>query len=147
MFADYFQVHVMDVRSGGDLSDAWDAEATERRLAVGLGIVGIGTARNVDVPVLVRVSATPPAPDEADWDWMVDAHLDCTSGQVAVLGCTDYLPAALRVSLPPGRYRLRASGRGSDTAAEQWIDARDEYRVELWPDATEGVHVLKRHVT
>lgn len=147
LFADYFQVHLVDDAAAGDLSEAWDDEASQRHLAAAEGIVAIGTARNVDVPVLVRVSATAPEPDVADWDWMVDASLDSRSGRVAVLGCTDYLPDAFRLSLPRDRYRVRASGRGLDSVEEHWLDATDEYRVEMWPDPTEDVRVLKRDRT
>lgn len=72
---------------------------------------------------------------------MVDASSDCKVGRVAVLGCTDYLPDAFRVLLAPWRYRVPASGRGLSTVREHWLDAADEYRVELWPDASEEIQV------
>lgn len=91
LFADYFQLHVADDDSGGDLSDAWKEDASARGLAVADGIVGVSTARNVDVPVVVAVSAEPPdLPFDADS--VVEGDLECKSGRVVVMGCTDLLP-------------------------------------------------------
>jgi len=144
LFADYFQLHVADDDSGGDLSDAWTEVASARGLAVVDGIVGVSTARNVDVPVVVAVSAEPPdLPFDADS--VVEGDLECKSGRVVVMGCTDYYPEAMRLAVPPGWYRVRAVARGLSTVREQWLDAEDEYRIELWPASPTGVAVVKAH--
>lgn len=144
LFADYFQVHVSDDGSDGDLSDAWTEEATGRGLAVAQGIVGVSTARNVDVPVIVTIALEPPhAP--ADADSIVEADLDCKSGRVVVMGCTDYYPDAVRLAVPPGWYRVRASAFGLRTVRKHWLDADDEYRIDLWPTSPTDVAVVKAH--
>ncbi len=51
LFADYHQFYIQDENVDGKLSDAWTDEAVERLLTVAPGTVGIGTVRNVDVPV------------------------------------------------------------------------------------------------
>ena len=56
LFADYFQFYLQDDdQSFGDLSAAWTGEATERLLAVAPHVIGVGTARNMTVPVSVSV--------------------------------------------------------------------------------------------
>lgn len=144
LFADYFQVHFSDDGSSGDLSDAWTEEATGRGLAVAEGVVGVSTARNVDVPVTVTIAPEPPeAPVGADSG--VEADLECKSGRVVVVGCPDYYPDAVRLAVPPGWYRLRASARGLRTVREQWLEADDEYCIDLWPTSPTGVAVVKAH--
>ncbi|UXA51594.1 hypothetical protein M0D45_12675 [Xanthomonas prunicola] len=51
LFADYFQFYLQDESADGDLSDAWDSVSVQRMFAVSNGMVGTGTARNMDVPV------------------------------------------------------------------------------------------------
>lgn len=144
LFADYFQVHVSDDGSDGDLSDAWTEEASGRGLAVAQGIVGVSTARNVDVPVTVTITPEPPdAP--ADADSIVEADLECKSGRFVVMGCTDYYSEATRMTVPPGWYRVRASALRLSTVREQWLDAEDEYRIDLWPTPPTGIVVVKPH--
>lgn len=144
LFADYFQLHVADDGSGGDLSDAWTEDASARGLAVADGIVGVSTARNVDVPVVVAVSPEPPAlPSDADS--VVEGDLECKSGRLVVMGCTDYYPEAMRLAVPPDWYRVRATAKGLSTVCEQWLDAHDQYRIELWPASPTGVAIVKLH--
>ena len=56
LFADYFQFYLQDEAASGDLSDAWTPEAVEQLLAIGPGVIGVGTVRNVDVPVEIEVA-------------------------------------------------------------------------------------------
>lgn len=144
LFADYFQLHVADDGSAGDLSEAWTAEASARGVAVADGIVGVNTARNVDVPVVVIVSAeSPDLLPEADS--IVEGDLECKPGRLVVMGCTDYFPDATRLSVPPDWYRVRATASGLNTVREQWLDADDEYRIDVWPSPPTGVRVVKQH--
>lgn len=144
LFADYFQLHVADDGPGGDLSEAWTEEASARGLAVADGVIGVSTARNVDVPVVVAVSVEPPDL-LLDADSVVEGDLECKSGRVVVMGCTDYFPDAMRLTMPPGWYRVRASASGLSTVQEQWLDAEDEYRIDLWPTQPTGPAVVKPH--
>ena len=92
LFADYFQFYIRDEAAKGDLSEAWSEEATDRLLAVGPGTVGIGTVRNMDVPVTMEILEHAPEDDFSEWDHVVEAGLDAASGRIAIAGCTDYLP-------------------------------------------------------
>jgi len=55
LFADYFQFYIQDETVTGDLSDAWNEEAVGRLLAIAPGTIGVGTVRNMDVPVVVEI--------------------------------------------------------------------------------------------
>lgn len=58
---EYGQVHLADAHAGGDLGDAWTAQAVRDLVAVAEGIVGIGCVRTADVRVVVELlSAAPP---------------------------------------------------------------------------------------
>ena len=144
LFADYFQLHVWDDGREVDLGAAWTEEAVSRGLAVDDGIVGIGTARNLEVPVTVTISAEPPEM-HGDAESIVEADLECRSGRVVVMGCTDYGPDALRIHVPPSWYRVRASARGLRTVRDNGLEGDDEYRIDLWPAAPTGVGVIKPH--
>src|SRR5438045_4029156 len=95
IFADYHQFYLQDDdQSFGDLSQAWTEEATERLLAVAPHVIGVGTVRNMNVPVTVTVHEAKPKIDEAEWDHITTASLQIDSGRIVVAGCTDYYPDA-----------------------------------------------------
>src|ERR1700694_5884035 len=90
LFADYHQFYLLDDDSKyGDLSEAWTDEATERLLAVAPHVVGVGTVRNVEVPVTIEVHESRPPIDLSTWDQVNLASLQIDTGRVAVAGCTD----------------------------------------------------------
>jgi hypothetical protein len=144
LFADYFQFYIQDEMAIADISDAWDNEAFERMLATAPGVVAIGTARNMDVPVTLEIHDVAPDDDFATWDHVVEANLDVASGRIAIAGCTDYFPDAMRVELAPGSYRVRASYGALDQLSEDDLSGDDRYRLQLWPTAPLPVRVLKR---
>jgi hypothetical protein len=68
LFADYFQFYLQDERAGGDLSESWTQEAVDRLLATAPGTIGVGTVRNMNVPVVVEIAEKPPDDDLMAWD-------------------------------------------------------------------------------
>ena len=92
LFADYFQFYIQDETVTGDLSDAWNEEAVDRLLAIAPGTIGIGTVRNMDVPVVVEIRDREPDDDSSEWDHVVEASLEVTSGRTVIAGCIDYSP-------------------------------------------------------
>ena len=63
LFADYHQFYLQDESVVGDLSDSWTQEATNRMLAIAPGTIGVGTVRDMTVPVIVEVSDSEPFED------------------------------------------------------------------------------------
>uniref|UniRef100_A0AAU2JYH7 Uncharacterized protein n=1 Tax=Streptomyces sp. NBC_00049 TaxID=2903617 RepID=A0AAU2JYH7_9ACTN len=152
LFADYFQIHVLDEESEGDFSDAW----TEQTVLDGLGItedaLAIGTAVNYTVALSVHVLAGRPDDDSDDFDHVVEASLHTPSGRLIVMGCTDHLDDAARFHVPAGWTRARASRRNL-AAAVRWFESdeepeepevTEEVRLQTWPAPFSAPHIVKR---
>ena len=144
IFADYHQFYLQDDDdSYGDLSDAWTEEATERLLAVAPHVVGIGTVRNVNVPVSIEIYERQPSIDHSEWDQLNLASLEVTTGRLVVAGCTDYYPDAVRIEMPPGTYEVLVCYSGLDTISENGLEGNDRYSVAIYPGKLQEPQVLK----
>jgi hypothetical protein len=146
LFADYHQFYIQDEKADGDLSDAWNDAAVERLLAVGPGTVGIGTVRNVKVPVTISVLEQEPALDADKFNHIVECSIAVESGTLVAAGCTDYFPDAVRIKLPAVSYRVRASFKGLDSVSRNGLAGNDHYHLQLWPAPMGPVQVLKQRV-
>lgn len=143
LFADYHQFYLQDEKAKGDLSEAWTEKATADHLAIAPGTIGVGTLRNVTVPVLIEVLASEPEEDLDRWDQVCECSIEIPSGRLVVAGCTDYFPDATRISVAPGVYRARIYYAGLGTMRSA-LDADDHYRVVLWKAPPIQPRVLKR---
>jgi hypothetical protein len=144
LFADYFQFYIQDETAVGDLSSSWIEEAVARGLAIAPGTIGIGTVRNMHVPVTIEIHDQKPDDDFDNWDHVVEAALEVTSGRIVAAGCTDYFPDAKRIELPSGSYRVRVSYGALDTLSKDGLSGDDHYRVQLWPGSPTTVQILKQ---
>ena len=145
LFADYHQFYIQDENVDGNLSEAWTDEAVKRFLAVASGTVGIGTVRNVDVPVTIAVLEREPALDPDQFDQIVECSILVESGVIVVAGCTDYFPDAARIKIPSGPYRIRASFEGLESVSADGLEGNDQYHLQLWPAPMGTVKILKQH--
>lgn len=137
LFADYHQFYLQDEASPSNLAEAWTPDAVDRMLALASGVIGVGTARSVDVPVEVEILAEAPTDDLAGWDRVNECSIRVMSGRAVIAGCTDYFPEAARIELEPGVYRARVYYGGLDTLSPDGLDGKDHYRIALWA-AAEG---------
>jgi len=144
LFADYFQFYLQDESADGNLGESWNEEAVARLLAIAPGTVGVGTVRNMDVPVTVEVHDTAPDADFDLWDHVTECSLDVPTGRIVIAGCTDYFADAARIDVPPGTYRARISYGSLDTLSEDGLDGKDRYRVQLWPGSAADPYVIKQ---
>ncbi|MFD9411637.1 hypothetical protein ACFWBN_32080 [Streptomyces sp. NPDC059989] len=148
LFADYFQIHVLDDESEGDLSDVWTDQAVLDGLGVTDDALAIGTDVNVTVAVSVHVLTHHPDDDNDAFDHIVEASLNLVSGRLVVLGCTDYFPDAARFVMPDGWTRIRASRRNLAAAAdpdcEDEPEDTEEIRLQAWPAPYAQPHIIKR---
>lgn len=144
LFADYFQFYLQDESVKGDLSDSWTPEAVDRLLAVAPGTIGVGTVRNMNVPVVVEIADSEPDANLSAWDHVNECTLEVPSGRVVIAGCIDYFPDAARIELVPGAYRARLYYGSLYSLSEDGLDGDDHYRVVLWRAAPGPVQVLKQ---
>lgn len=144
LFADYFQFYLQDEAANGDLSDAWTEEAVARLLAVAPGAVGIGTVRNMEVPVSLEIFASEPPVDVAAYDHIVEGPLSVGSKKLVIAGCTDYYPEAARVDVTPGSYRVRVCYSGLNSLSQDGLEGDDHYHLQLWPAPMTDVAVVKQ---
>jgi hypothetical protein len=144
LFADYFQFYLRDAVATGDLSRAWSEEAVGRLLAIAPGAIGVGTVRNMTVPVTLEIHDDEPTASFVEWDHVVEAGLNVTSGQILIAGCTDYLPDATRIEVLPGTYRVRVSYGALNAMSGDHLSGDDHYRVQLWAAPFAAARILKQ---
>jgi hypothetical protein len=144
LFADYFQFYLQDESAKGDLSESWTPEAVDRLLALAPGTIGIGTARNMEVPVVIEIADEPPDNTTNGWDQVNECTLEVSSGRIVVAGCSDYFPDAARIEVPPGAYRARIYYGNLNSLSGNGLDGDDHYRIVLWSAVPGPVEVIKR---
>ncbi|UUU44373.1 hypothetical protein [Streptomyces sp. NBC_00162] len=153
LFADYFQIHVLDDDSEATetgIGDVWTEQAVLDGLGVAEHALAIGTAVNVTVDVTVGLLPGQPDDDSCDFDHVVEASLNLASGRLVVLGCTEYVPDAARFDMPAGWTRIRTSRRNLEAAAFPDLDCEDEpedmeeIRIQAWPAPHSQPHIIKR---
>ena len=144
LFADYFQFYLQDEFADGNLSEAWTNEAVARLVAIAPGTVGIGTVRNMKVPVTLEFLPSKPLLNEDLWDHVVECSLVAGSANLVISGCTDYFPDADRIPLEPGTYRVRACFADLDSPSEDGLDGNDRYHLQLWKEDFSELTVIKQ---
>ncbi len=135
LFADYHQIHLFDDGMNPDLAEAWTVQATEDKLAVAEGGLGIGTQEADTLSVIVAIHASEPTTG-SDADHVTEGSIEIKSGQLVALGCTDYLPDAKRIAVVAGWYRVRVSHSG--------LAKREKITIALWPSPRADPRVVKR---
>lgn len=138
LFADYFQIYLQDEKAEVDLSKIWTEEAIDRKLALAPGIICVGTARNMTVPLTIEVHDDAPEETQGDWNQINECNIEVPSGKLVVLGCTDYFPDAARIDLMPGNYFARIYYGGLESISWNGLDGEDHYVVRLWRSAIEN---------
>lgn len=145
IFADYHQLYLQDEQADGDLSDAWTQETVDNLLALAPGTIGVGTARNMTVPVTVEIFASQPeSEDFSEWDMVNECSIDVPTGKIVIAGCTDYFPDAARIKVAQGTYQARIYYGKLETLSDDGLEGEDNYRVVLWPGESIKPKVLKR---
>ena len=134
IFADYHQFYIQDESADGDLSEAWTDEAVANLLAVVDGTVGVGTVRNMDVPVTIEILSNEPPLNLANWDRVNECSIEVKSGKLVIAGCTDYFPEAARIQITPGIYRVRVCYGQLKSISSDGLEGDDNYMLQLWPD-------------
>lgn len=147
LFADYFQFYIQDEKANADLSDKWTEEAVKLLLAVTEGTIGVGTVRNMFVPVTIKVFDIEPeflSDEEGVIDKINECDIEVTSGKIVIAGCTDYFPDAKRIELKNGVYRARIYYGNLNKLSENGLEGEDFYEIHLWVTNNKpGIKVIK----
>ena len=129
---------------GSDDPDFWSKEAYRERLAVAPFTLTIGTDTYGKVPVDIDVLESPSQLSLDDWEHVVEASIDISSGTLEVSGCPDSEPLA-RLEMPQGIYVARVFCRGlSEFPDDGGSYNGDSYLIHLWRGEHKGRTVLKR---
>jgi hypothetical protein len=147
LFADYFQFYIQDEKVDGDLSNCWTTKAVDFLLAAAEGIIGIGTVRNMDVPVTIKNFDTEPPflkEMENEIGQINECDIEVKSGKIVIAGCTDYFPDAKRIVLENGVYRVRIYYGNLDKLSDDGLDGEDYYEIHIWPtDKKQDIKIIK----
>jgi hypothetical protein len=148
LFADYFQFYIQDEIVSGDLSEQWTDKTVEQLLALTDGTIGIGTARNMNVPVTIKIFDKEPEfliDSENTFGQINECDIEVKSGKIVVAGCTDYFPEAKRIELENGIYRARIYYGNLDKLSEDGLDG-DE--IHFWlSNKSEDLKIIRNRNT
>jgi hypothetical protein len=149
-YTSYRQFYLVDADAEYDTADRgfWTTEASDRGLAVGDGMLGIGTASYGHIRCFFEFVRSEPTLPLSPWERVVEASIRLTEGRYAVIPCPDSDPAH-EGTCPPGDYRLRIYGAFldqlvKDTAGDDYFDF---YWLVLWPAPFSKPKVLKKPPT
>lgn len=132
LFADYFQFYLQDESADGNLGESWTDEAVARMLATAPGAIGVGTVRNVEVPVALELLDAQPTDDHGAWDHVTECSLQVPTGRIVIAGCSDDVDRAHRIEVEAGTYRVRVSYGALTSVSSDGLAGDDHYRVQLW---------------
>ena len=134
IFADYFQFHLYDEKTNPIFGDAWNQFSVDNLLAFTNEGVGVGTVRNMEVPVNLKIyDFEPKLKGNLKKVFQInETDLSITSGKLVVIGCTEYFPDAKRIELDNGIYRIRVYYYDLDKVSEDGLDGEDSYEIEIW---------------
>ncbi|MGQ2983163.1 hypothetical protein [Flavobacterium sp.] len=150
-YTQYNQFYIADKTSNYDTgSDSfWTDEAISQRLAIGNGIIGIGTYSYGYIKGEIKVIEKPE--DFIDYhlyDNIVEGGITISSEELEILDCPDS-NVELSLRITPGNYRVRVYGSNFSTVEEPDLAKdtdNDYYKIEIWPDNNMERKVLKQYV-
>lgn len=143
VFADYNSFLVRDKDNDPTLSVEFTDATTADLVATEHGVLGVGTARRVDVPVILDVRTTEPDDSFEGWDHVAEGGVTIPTGQLVATSDDD--PDDVPVThITPGDYAARIFYRGLRTISPDGMHGDDLYRIVLWPGQPRTARVLKR---
>lgn len=126
-----------------DVDDFWTTEAFDSKLAIGDGILGVGTASysrcKGELMVLDRKNDKI---DYEQYDHIVEGGLQVPSGILQILDCSSR-NVQLQINIDPGTYRVRVYSSNFASVIDD--DGDDFYKIEVWPSEEVERLVLKQY--
>ena len=149
VYASHHQFYVMDSDYRGDSADPsfWSKESFDRRLAIGDGMLGIGTGTYGFVTVRAEEHRAEPPLDLAAWDHVTECSLELKTEFLLIMGCL--ADSGLFFKMSPGTYRVRVChanlAESEQEVLGEWEgDFGDWYLVQFWPGPHDETRVLKQ---
>jgi len=134
LFADFHQFIVCDRDADwSSVADRWTEGSVEAMFVQSDDYIAVGTARNMPVPVTIRILDQEPQRPENECDRVVRGRLNLPSGQVVVTGVTDNGATGGSLPVKPGPYDVRVLYAGLQTISADGLSGADKYTVVLWP--------------
>jgi hypothetical protein len=127
-----------------DAYDFWTEEATQNRLALGDGLLGVGLeCYGPFKGELLILNKKENHLELVKYDHIVEGGLEIKSEILQILNCPN-LNVELEVQIPAGKYRARIYS--SNLASVGDNDSGDDYyKIEIWPDTKMERTVLKQY--
>lgn len=113
-------------------------------MAVGKGVLGIGTASYGHIRCFFQFGESEPKLTLCPWQRVVEGSIHLTKGRYAIIDCPDSI-IDHEGTCPPGDYRLRVYGAFLDQLVEKTAgqDYFDFYWLVLWPEPYSEPRALK----
>jgi hypothetical protein len=143
-YTSYNQFYITDKNSEGPINaDFWTTDAFNERLAIGEGILGVGTECYGPVKGEVHlISGTNNQDTLHAYDHVVEAGIEVKSGAIQILDCPNS-NVELELNIKPGTYRVRIYS--SNLPSVEGDEGDDYYKIEIWPDTKMERIVLKQY--
>lgn len=142
IFADYYQFYVWDpIASGQTAPDDWNEQDVKNRAKVTEHVFVVSPIRNLEVPFSLEIYQADPKFHLNEWDHVVEASVNISSGRIEVHECTGGSHAEL--SIEPGIYGVRALYKGLSTITEDGLDGKDSYKLTMWKDGIQDFRIVK----
>jgi hypothetical protein len=149
LYASHHQFYVQDSEPSGSSDDStfWTKEACKNRLAIGDGLIGIGTGTYDFVKVRVEQHDAEPPVDLDQWDHVTESGLQIRTKFVLIMGCLSQ--SGLFFQVKPGHYRVRAChanlAESEQEVPNDWKGGfQDWYLIQFWPSKPLRAKILKR---
>lgn len=123
--------------------DFWTTEAFDSKLAVGEGILGVGTVSYSRCKgELILLDRKSDKINYEQYDHIVEAGLQVSSGILQILDCSSR-DIQLQINIDPGAYRVRVYSSNFASVIDD--DGDGFYRIEVWPSQEMERLVLKQY--
>jgi hypothetical protein len=149
LYASHHQFYVQDGKPHGspDAPTFWTKEASDNRLAIGDGLLGIGTGTYGFVKIRVEQHESEPLLDLDQWDHVTECDLEVRTNLLLINGCLER--SGLFFKVEPGSYCVRAChanlAQSEQEVPRGWSgDFGDWYLVQFWPSKRLGLRIRKR---
>jgi hypothetical protein len=142
--SEYYQFYILDSQSEGktDAPDFWNNEASERKLAIGEGILGVTIATYGNIKGEIRVLDKKPI-ENPKANHIIEASIHFISGKLEIRDCIGY-EIQLELDLEKVDYRIRISSFNLETVSNDV--GLDYYEIEIWKSKFEKPKLIKKYI-